>query len=267
MRRIFAVARNTFREAARNKVMYSLLFFALALILSALALGQLSVHEELRMTRDVGLFGIDVMSVLIAVFIGVNLLYKELSLKTVYTILPKSIARWEFVIGKWLGVMALLATEIAVMGGVLAVTLVVQGGTGDGGGGFGTAIPKALWLYLMNVTIVTSVAMLFSAFTGPFLSGLFSAGVFVVGRQIPDLRALGARAGGGTGALLEIGSRVLPNLYLFDPSGTIVAAAEVSVHGQFVGSAYIGAVTAYALGYSALVLALAMLIFRRRDFI
>ena len=258
-----AVARNTFREAARNKVMYSLLFFAVALILSTLALGALSVNEDRRMIRDVGLFGIDIFSVLIAIFVGVNLLYKELALKTVYTILPKPIARWEFVLGKWLGVMATLVAQIIVMGAVLALTLFADGG----GDALDTALPKALWLLLMNVTVVTSVATLFSAFTSPFLSGLFSLGVFVVGRQVPDLRQLAERAGGTAGRLLAAAASVLPNLHLFTPSGTIVGGAQVSVHGQFVGVAYLGSVTAYAFGYSAFVLGLAMLIFRRRDFV
>ncbi|MEO8212023.1 MAG: ABC transporter permease [Myxococcales bacterium] len=272
MRRIVAVARNTFREAARNKVMYSLVLFAIILIVSALALGELSVHEERRMIRDVGLFGIDVFSVLIAIFVGVNLLYKELSLKTVYTILPKPIARWEFVLGKWVGVMATLVAQIAVMGLVLAATLLVaEGGSGGSGGGvdaiLDSALPKALWLFLMNVTIVTAVAMLFSAFSTPFLSGLFSLGVFLVGRQVPDLQQLAARIGGTSGDVLQGLTRLLPNLHLFTPSGTIVGAERVSVHGQFVGAAYLGSVTAYALCYAALVLGLAMLIFRRRDFV
>jgi ABC-type transport system involved in multi-copper enzyme maturation permease subunit len=263
VRRIAAVARNTFREAARNKVMYSLLLFAIALIVSALALGQLSVHEEQRMVRDVGLFGIDLFSVLIAIFVGVNLLYKELALKTVYTILPKPIARWEFVLGKWLGVMATLVAQIVVMGAVLAATLAVQ----SGWSAVDTQLPKALWLFLMNVTIVTSVAMLFSSFTSPFLSGLFSLGVFVLGRQVPDLRQLATRVGGGFGRLLRGSASLLPNLHLFTPSGTIINAERVSDHGQFVGTPYLVSVTAYALGYSALVLGLAMLIFRRRDFV
>ncbi len=263
MRRILAVAKNTFREAARNKVLYSLLFFAVALILSALALGQLSVHEDRRMIRDVGLFGVDVFSVAIAIFVGVNLLYKELALKTVYTILPKPIARWEFVLGKWLGVMATLIAQIVIMGLVLGATLMVQGGWDALDG----ALAKALWLLLMNVTIVTSVAMLFSSFSSPFLSGLFSLGVFVVGRSIPDVRALGERIGGWAGRAVAAACAVLPNLQLFTPSGSALGAEHVSVHGAFVMASYLGWTTAYAIGYSAVVLACAMLIFRRRDFI
>jgi ABC-type transport system involved in multi-copper enzyme maturation permease subunit len=264
VRRIFAVARNTFREAVRNKVLYTLLFFAIALILSALALGELSLNEDRRMIRDVGLFGIDLFSVLIAIFVGVNLLYKELALKTVYTILPKSIARWEFILGKWLGVMATLGVQVIVMGAVLIVALRVQGGADAV---TDSTLPKALWLLLMNVTIVTSVAILFSSFSTPFLSGLFSLGIFVVGRSVPDVRQLADRVGGTTGGILSTLASVLPNLHLFFPSGATVGGQHVSVHGDFVGMPYVGVATAYAMGYSALVLGWAMLIFRKRDFV
>jgi len=258
---ILAIARNTFREAARNKVLYSLLFFAVLLILSALALGELSLNEEVRMTRDVGLFGIDLFSVLIAIFVGVNLLYKELDLKTVYTILPKPIARWEFVLGKWLGMLITLALQIVVMGAVLALTTVAEGGALD------AAMAKALWLLMVNVTVVTSVAILFSSFSSPFLSGFFALGVFVVGRSVPDIRLVAARAGGAVARAVELGSYVVPNLHLFYPSGAVIGASRASIHGTYVAAGYLLSTTIYGLGYSAVVLGLAMLIFRRRDFV
>ncbi len=258
---VLAIARNTFREAARNKILYSLLFFAILLILSAVAAGELSLNEEVRMTRDIGLFGVDLFSVLIAVFVGVNLLYKELDLKTVYTILPKPIARWQFVLGKWLGMLTTLAIQIVVMGVVLALTLLAQGGQPDG------ALTKSLWLLFVNVTIVTSVALLFSSFSSPFLSGFFSLGVFVVGRSVPDLRQIAARAGGGAGRAVEIVTALLPNLHLFYPSGAIIGAERGTLSGQLVGAGYMTSATLYGLGYSLLVLALSMFIFARRDFV
>jgi Cu-processing system permease protein len=261
MRRVWAIARNTFREAVRNKILYSLLFFAVLLILSALALGQLSLHEELRMTRDVGLFGIDLFGVVIAIFVGVNLLYKELDLKTVYTILPKPLRRWEFVLGKWLGMLLTLAVQMAVMGAVLALTLALQGAALD------VPMLEALWLLYVNVVVVTSVAVLFSSFSSPFLSGFFAAGFFVLGRSVPDIRALAERSGQALGGALEIGTEIVPNLHLFYPSGTIIGGEHVSVHGTFVGAPYLLATTGYGIGYSLVILVLAMLIFRRRDFV
>lgn len=261
MRRVLAIARNTFREAVRNKILYSLLFFAVLLILSALAVGQMSLHEEVRMTRDVGLYGIDMFGVVIAIFVGVNLLYKELDLKTVYTILPKPLHRWEFVLGKWLGMLMTLAVQIGVMALVLLVTLALQGAS------FDVPLAKAVWLLFINVMVVTSVAVLFSAFSSPFLSGFFALGFFLVGRSIPDLRLLAAKSGGAVQTAIEAAAKVLPNLHLFYPSGAIIGADRVSVHGQFVGAEYMAWTTAYGIGYSLVVLVVAMLIFRRRDFV
>ena len=261
MIRIWAIARNTFREAVRNKILYSLLFFAVLIILSASALGQLSLHEEIRTTRDVGLFGIDLFGVVIAIFVGVNLLYKELDLKTVYTILPKPLRRWEFVLGKWLGMLLTLAVQVAVMGAVLGVTLALQGAR------FDLPMVKAVWLLYVNVVVVTSVAVLFSSFSSPFLSGFFSLGFFAVGRSVPDIRALAARSGPALKGVLNAGATVVPNLHLFYPSGAIIGAEHVSVHGEFVDAGYLAWTTAYGIGYSLVVLILAMLIFRNRDFV
>jgi ABC-type transport system involved in multi-copper enzyme maturation permease subunit len=191
----------------------------------------------------------------------VNLLYKELDLKTVYTILPKPIHRWEFVLGKWLGMLLTLAVQVGVMAIVLGVTLAVQGAALD------TPMLKAVALLYVNVMVVTSVAVLFSSFSSPFLSGFFALGFFVVGRSVPDIQALGQRLGGGARTVLDAAVTVLPNLHLFYPSGSIVGAENVSVHASFVDARYLLWTSAYGVGYSLVVLLIAMLIFRRRDFV
>jgi ABC-type transport system involved in multi-copper enzyme maturation permease subunit len=261
MNRITAIAWNTFREAVRNKILYSLLFFAVLIILSALAIGNLTLHEEVRTIRDIGLFGIDIFGVLIAIFVGVNLLYKELDLKTVYTILPKPLWRWEFVLGKWLGMLLTLAVQMTVMGAVLALVLASEGAH------FDMPTLKAVWLLFVNVMVVTSIAVFFSAFSSPFLSGFFSLGCFVVGRSVPDIRALGEKLGAGAKTTLDLFCNLMPNLHLFYPSGAIVGAEDLSVHRQFVGADYMLSATGYGIGYSLVVLVLAMLIFRKRDFV
>jgi ABC-type transport system involved in multi-copper enzyme maturation permease subunit len=261
MNRIAAIAWNTFREAVRNKILYSLLFFAVLIIVSALAIGNLTLHEEVRTIRDVGLFGIDIFGVIIAVFVGVNLLYKELDLKTVYTILPKPLWRWEFVLGKWLGMLLTLAVQMAVMGIVLGIVLALEDAH------FDVPMAKAIWLLFVNVMLVTSIAVFFSAFSSPFLSGFFALGCFVVGRSVPDIRALGETMGPAGKGVLSTLCNLIPNLHLFYPSGAIVGAEEISVHRQFVDADYILSATAYGIAYSVVVLVLAMLIFRKRDFV
>jgi ABC-type transport system involved in multi-copper enzyme maturation permease subunit len=261
MNRIRAIAWNTFREAVRNKILYSLLFFAVLIIMSALAIGNLTLHEEVRTIRDIGLFGIDIFGVIIAIFVGVNLLYKELDLKTVYTILPKPLWRWEFVLGKWLGILLTLAVQMVVMGIVLGIVLAMEDAH------FDVPTAKAIWLLFVNVMLVTSIAVFFSAFSSPFLSGFFSLGCFVVGRSVPDIRALGEKVGPGAKGVLDLFCNVVPNLHLFYPSGSIVGAEEVSVHRQFVGADYLLSATAYGVAYSVVVLVFAMMIFRKRDFV
>jgi hypothetical protein len=126
---------------------------------------------------------------------------------------------------------------------------------------------KAVWLLFVNVMLVTSIAVFFSAFSSPFLSGFFALGCFVVGRSVPDIRALAARLGPLGKTVLETGSTLIPNMHLFYPSGAIVGAEEVSVHRDFVGASYLLTTTGYGVAYSLIVLILAMLIFRKRDFV
>lgn len=261
MTQILAIALNTFREAVRNKVLYSLLLFALALILASFFLGEFTLGQGLRLTRDLGLFGVDVFGVLIAIFLGVNLLYKELQLKTIYTLLPKPIDRHQFVLGKWMGMVMTLAVQVTVMGMVAQGMLLLQGADVE------PAMLKALWLLFVNVVVVTSIALVFSAFSTPFLSGLFALGLFIVGRSTPDLLEMGRRMGGGAELVVTGLAKLIPNLHLFFPSGTIVGVERVTVHQAFVDASYLVWTTLYGFGYSALALGAAILIFRRRDFV
>jgi Cu-processing system permease protein len=272
---IFALALNTFREAIRNKVLHSLLGFALVLIFSALAVGQLSLGEEARITRDMGLGGIGLFGVLIAIFVGVNLVYKEIQLKTVYAILAKPVKRYEFILGKFTGMVITLLAQIAIMALVLVIVLAVQGAQPD------VALAKALLLLVVEVVVVTAVAVMFSSFSTPFLSGAFTLGIYVVGRLQPELRGLQAKllasaaADGASAAgnvilrgVLTVLTTVFPDLHLFYVSGHEVAGKAVSVHGPaFVGWGYVGHATAYGLTYAAVMLFIAALIFRKRDFV
>lgn len=261
MRRVGALALNTFREAIRNKVLHSLLAFALALILSSLALAELSLREEARLTRDLGLAGVDLLSVIIAIFVGGNLLYKELHLRTIHTILSKPVRRWEFILGKYLGMALTLAAEIVLMGLVLAGVLALAGAPPD------LALLQALVLLGVQALVVTAMALLFSSFSTPFLSGILTMGLFVVGRSVPDLRLLADRLPPGAGRVLRGLTALLPNLDLFYPSGGVGDGGHVSVHGSFVDAAFMAWTTAYGLGYAALLVLAAMAAFARRDFV
>jgi ABC-type transport system involved in multi-copper enzyme maturation permease subunit len=125
-RRIGALAGNTFREAVRNKLLYNLLLFAVLMIASSVIIADLHLGHAERIYLDFGLSAIALFGTLIAIFVGINLVYREISLKTVYTLLAKPVHRWEFLLGKYAGLVALLFVEIAIMGGCFLVLLILQ---------------------------------------------------------------------------------------------------------------------------------------------
>jgi ABC-type transport system involved in multi-copper enzyme maturation permease subunit len=263
--RLAAIALNTFREAMRDKLLYTILAFACVLIVSALAIGQFSMHEEVRVTRDLGLGGISLFGVVLAVFAGVNMVYKEIERKTLYALIPKPIRRWQFVVGKYLGLLLTLAIQIALMTLVLFVALWLQGSGPDG------ALVRAVILLYAQVAVVTALAMFFSTFSTPFLSGLFTAGLFVIGRSTPELHAVIAakmKEQPTARAILDGATQVFPDLHLFFVSGAQVAGHTVSVNsGGYVDWAYVATACGYGALYAGCVLLLAMAIFARRDFV
>ena len=262
MGKVLAISLNTFREAARNKVLYSLLFFAVVVIVGSLAFGSLSVAEEARLTTDLGLAGMSLFSVIIAVFVGVNLVYKELERKTVYSIIPKPIHRYQFVVGKFLGMVITLVVQLVVMTLVLLVVMAVQEAP------IGGPLARMVALILLEVVVITAVAVLFSSFSTPFLSGLFTAGIFVVGRNVADIRLAADRMDNRhLATLLKTISRVVPDLRYFYATGAQAVTGHVSVHGAFPDWGYVVGAAVYAVLYATLALMLAALLFSRRDFV
>lgn len=260
--RILAIAQNTFREAIRNKVLYALLFFAVLLILGSVAIGRLSLHEEVRIIEDLGLAATSLFGIIICVFVGVNLVHKELDRKTIYLILARPIRREEFLLGRYLGTLGTMAVMVFLMAAVLAATVAARGGDLHG------SLLKAVVLVYLEVAIVSAVALFFSSFSTPFLSGLFTFLIFVAGRLVPDIRQLATRFPPGASRwALQATAAILPNGRLFYVSGAVVEEQWRSIHMTFVTWTYVAQAASYALFYSAAVLLLAAVVFRRRDLI
>lgn len=254
LERIFAIAGNTVREAVRSRVLYTLLFFALALIGTGVLLATLSYVERERILQDVGFAAIRIFAVAIAIFVGIHLVHREVDRRTIFTILSKPIGRGEFLIGKYLGLLATLWLQIAIMGAGFAAMSLLAGAPLTG------LHAAALLLIGAEVAVVVAVALLFSSFTTPMLASLFTAGLWMIGRLSRDLRALGAQADSeGVRRITEALYRTLPDLSAFDL--TVHAA-----HGLVVSSSDVLLPLAYAAGYATLVLLAATWIFDRRDF-
>ena len=262
MRRIWALAFNTFRDAIRHRVLYGIIGVVFAVNLFAIVLGEMSLHQEARVARDLGLGGVSLFGSITAIVLGVSLLYTEIKKRTIHTIVSKPIERYEFVLGKYLGMCLTLTCLVVLFSLVLIVILNTQGFSAD------TALIKALILAFFEVLVVAGIAVFFSSFSTPFLSGIFSVGLFYMGRLTPDIRAAISTSDSET--LKEFFNAALyavPDLHLFSVSGGQVDGKNVSVHGDFVSWAYVGTSAGYAALYIGILMGLSIFIFSRRDFV
>jgi ABC-type transport system involved in multi-copper enzyme maturation permease subunit len=254
--RVAAIARNTFREAVRDRVLYNLVLFVLILTGGAVFLGELSAAQETKIIVDMGLSAALLFGVFIAIFVGVGLVYKEIERRTVYAIFAKPVGRGEFLLGKYLGLCLTLAVNVAVMGaGVSLALLYVRGGWHP----MVLSIWPAVALVYVELLILVAVALLFSSFSSPALSALLTFAVFVIGHFSAGLKGLAGTAGGAAGVLFTALYYLLPNLSNY----AYITAAS---HGRTPTAADFFGGVAYGLAYIAVLLAASALIFKRRNF-
>jgi ABC-type transport system involved in multi-copper enzyme maturation permease subunit len=258
--RIWAIALNTFREAARIRVLYGILVLVLGANLFAIVLGEMSVREETRIARDIGLAGISLFGSLTAIFLGVFLLYTEVQRRTIHAIVSKPIERWEFVVGKYTG-MALILTVLVVLFGLAMIGMLIWQGVGVSG-----AVLRAIVLAWFEVLTVAAIAIFFSSFSTPFLSGIFALAMWVIGRLTPDIQNATSAASDWIRWTSRVALEIVPDMHLFSPSGRVIDDAAVSVHADFVTWSYVGVSSLHGLGWIVGLLAFACLLFQRRDF-
>jgi ABC-type transport system involved in multi-copper enzyme maturation permease subunit len=256
MSRVGIVALNTFREAVRDRVLYNLVFFALVMIAASILVGQISIDIESMVIVTLGLTSISVIGLLIAVFIGVGLVSKEMDKRTLYALLAKPVRRWEFLLGKFGGLVLTLAVNTIAMavGLFLVMSLIKRSGEHLEG-----PVLVAVYFILLKLALVVALALLFSCYTTPLLSILSTAGLYIAGLFVMEMRAVqSGTISPALGAVLRWLSYVLPNFENFD----VMAAAA---HGRAIPRALIAQNTAYAALYCAVVLAAAAAIFTRRN--
>jgi ABC-type transport system involved in multi-copper enzyme maturation permease subunit len=213
-RRIGIIAANTFRESIRDRVLYNLVLFVLILVGASIFVGDLTIATELKFTARLGLSAMLVFGTLIAIFIGVGLVYKEIDRRTIYNLLSKPVGRHEFIIGKYLGLCLTLLINSIVM--VLASELAVLY---VNGGWIRTqaSVLTAAYLVYLELCLMVAVALMFSSFTTPMLAALFSFAVYVIGQLSPDLMLASNLSGSAaTAALLQVLYYLLPNLSNFE---------------------------------------------------
>ena len=256
MKRAGAVALNTFREAVRDRVLYNLVFFALLMMAAAILVGQISIGIVEMVIKSLGLSAISLIGLLIAVFIGVGLVSKEMDKRTLYTLLAKPVRRWEFLLGKFGGLVLTLAVNtVAMAAGLFAALLYVKPHLE----GLDAVLLVAIYFILLKLMLVVALALLFSCFSTPQLAILYTSAFYVAGLFVEEMRTFQFTTPNPVAAWLLRGlSYLLPNFENFN----VMAAA---VHGRAIPGALILQNTTYAALYCVIVLLIAAAVFSRRN--
>ncbi len=255
MDRLSAITLNTFREAVRDRILYNLIIFVLLLVGTAPLFSEISIGMERLIVINVGLTSISIFGVIIAILVGIGLVSKEIEKRTLYTILCRPVRRWEFIVGKYLGLMLTLAVNTALMTVGFYAALFIAG---HGAKPADVHLLTAVYFSLLEFLMMTAITVLFSSFSTPIFSAVFAFALFVIGTFADDLRNFAAISTGITRWLVSAAGYLVPNF------GSLNVISRVA-HDQSVAGTLVLYNTIYALLYSAAVLAGATMIFERRN--
>jgi ABC-type transport system involved in multi-copper enzyme maturation permease subunit len=253
MSAIFVIAQNTYREIFRDRILYGILVFAFLLILLSLALGELSFAEQSRITIDFGFTAIHLSSMVLSIFVGSTLVGREIEKKTILTLLVRPITRTQFVVGKSFGLMAVIAMSIVILAIVLAGLLL--------------KIDQSMnWMFivglygvLLEAMLLLSLTLFFGSFASPMLSVSFSVGLFLIGHWLDSLKFFTEKSNSPAFKVFgQFISQVVPNLEYFNWRSLLV-------YNETLAGSKILLASAYSLGWSSLLIALAATILRKRD--
>jgi Cu-processing system permease protein len=253
--RLSAITLNTFREAVRDRVLYNLVLFVFLLVASAPVISQISIGMEKLMLVNLGLSSISLFGVIIAIFVGIGLVSKEIEKKTLYTILSRPVRRWEFIAGKYLGLLLTLVVNAALMTvGFYSALLIFAHGLTKADG----MLLVAIYFIILQFMMMVAITLLFSTFSTPIFSAIFAFSLFVIGTFGNDLRNFAAMSQGATRWLATAAAYIMPNF------ASLNVISQVA-HQQSVAPQLVLFNTVYALLYSVAVTAAAVLVFERRN--
>ncbi len=248
------IAQNTFREAIRDRVLAGVVMGGICLLALTQVAKPLAMGEGLRLTVDLGLSVISMLGLLVVLMVGTSLVAKEIERRTIFNLLSRPLPRPVYLIGKWLGLSGALWAVSAILGVALWLLLVMMGHAA-----YGSSIAQAVYLAGLELSVVTSLAVMFSALSTPVLSSLYTLGFFLAGQWSDDLRQFAVKAPGSLRVMLEVMANLLPNLSLFN-------MRTLASGGDSTTILHLGVATAYAALYCGCVLALGAAAFESRDF-
>jgi ABC-type transport system involved in multi-copper enzyme maturation permease subunit len=253
MRAIRAIAINTFREAIRDRILYLFIGFAIIMVISTKLFGMLTVGDESKIVKDIGLAAMQFFSMLIAVMMSMLLISREVDNRTVFNILSKPVRRWQFILGKYLGLVAIVAVNLLLITVILVVMVLIYTGQ------FDPMLVFAAFMTMLEMSVVAAFATLFAVLTRPILGSLMTLAMFIVGHTSADLWMLTRHLPGTfTRAVITVVYYLVPNLERFNFKTEVV-------HNLAIQPAAVGWAVVYASAFVAVLLFLAALRFQTKD--
>lgn len=263
---LWTIASNTFRESIRDKILYNIVFLTIGLVGISILLGQWSVFDRAHVIKSITLSVLSLSGLLISIFVGVSLVQKEIQRRTVLVLLSKPIHRWQFLMGKYFGLLAVVLVQLLILTAVFYLILWYT----DSDPRLG--LLRAVYLVFWEMTLVVSFAVLFASFSTPVLSSLFTLGLYISGHLsqhvLEHVRFVAAVSGEEfvqqNIKVMEFAAewayRILPALHRYQ-------IGQIAVHDLALPSGYLLFSTLYAIGYAGILLTIATWWFSRRDFL
>ncbi len=253
-RKIWAIILNTFREAVRDRILYAIVFFALLILLLSTVMDVITIGQRAKIIIDMGLASISIFGTLIAIFVGIGLVYKEIDKRTIYTIVSKPVARWQFLVGKYFGLVLTILVEVAAMSAIFFLIAYSESNS------LNPILFVAVGLTFLELMLVCAIAIFFSSFSTPMLSGMYTLGIYLIGHLTRDLYQFSFRFKG------TVAQKIMLFLYYFFPNLDNFNIRSQAVHGLPVDWGYLLFSVVYGIGYIAILLIVSSYIFTRRDF-
>ena len=269
MRGLWAVTVVTFREGIRNRAFYGISILALLLLIANLVVAGLVPQSVGKVAVDVALSTVSFSGLLVVLFIGINLVAKDLDRKTIYMVLSRPISRQGYIVGKFFGTAALVVAAVAVVGLFAAASIVITKMS------FPAYFPRFAWngvvlaisYSALSLVLLSAVSLLVATFaSNSFITLVLTVVVYVIGHSLSDVKALLV---GGTQVAVEASGpmvKVVKGAYYLFPNLSLFDLKLQAAHGLPIPAAYLGWVALYGFGYAAFVIVLAAVVFSRREF-
>ena len=253
--RVLTIAKNSFQEVIRDRILYFIGFFVLLLILAQRIIPQIAAGTDEKILLDFGIGAIAILTVIIAIFVGTALINKEIEKRTLLMLIPKPISKAELIVGKHLGLWAVLAITISIMMVLYMSMLQISGISYPA-----LALVIAALYLLIELALIIAVAIAFGAFTSSILATLLSFGVYLMGHFSEDLVELGKLSKNSNIESLTT------SLYLVLPDLSRLDLKNEAVYGLLPSNGDLIAHALYGILYTILLLVVAITIFAQKEF-